>query len=348
KLLQIDKKNQYLLIFTYFRGDSRKKRLIESFRRPNTITKVLKIPGNLKEKIWTWRISWLNLFLGKTDVFYAPSFLEVNLGLKIPQVVTIYDMSTFLFPEHRGVKISEKLNLRTRLACQKAKKIIAISGSTKKDLQEILKIKENKIQMIYPGPTEFAQIASKLPNNLKAGNYLLSVGTIEPRKNLIGLFKAYALLPPNVQEKFPLVVVGAQGWQTGEIFTVFRALKLESKVKLLGFVPDAVLAKLYKEAKIFIYPSFYEGFGFPVLEALNFSTPVITSDTSSLPEVAEKAAILIDPKNPLELSSGMMRLLEHQNAREELVRFAKKQAQKFSWDKAARETLKVFEEILNK
>lgn len=345
KLLEIDQKNQYLLIFSYFRRDPQKERLIQSFRRPNTQIKVLRLPGNLKEKLWTWPISWLNWTLKKANVFYAPSFLEVNLGLKIPQVVTIYDLTTFLFPLHRGLRISQRLNLRTKLACQKAKKIIAISRSTQKDLQDILKIKPNKIKMIYPGQTPFPQPASRLPANLKSGSFLLSVGTIEPRKNLIGLFRAYALMPPAILEKYPLVLVGAKGWQTGEIFTAFKALKLSGKVKFLGFVPDMVLAKLYQEAKAFIYPSLYEGFGFPVLEALSFSTPVITSNLSSLPEVAGKAAILVDPENPNLLSSSIMRLLEHQNEREKFIQLAKEQAQKFSWEKAARETLKVFEEI---
>lgn len=350
KLLEIDSKNnalrQYLLLFSHFRQDPQKAKILRSLQRPNVEIRHWRIPGAFKEKIWGWRVPWLNWLLKGADLFYAPSFLEVNLGLKIPQVVTIYDLTTFLFPELRGKAVSERLNERTKLACKKARKIIAISHSTKNDLMAILKIPAKKIQVIYPGRTEFPEPAKNLPKNLKSHSYILSVGTIEPRKNLIGLFKAYALLPPSIQEKFPLVIVGAEGWNTGKTFEVFQSLKLQDKVKFLGFVSDAVLAKLYKEAAVFVYPSLYEGFGLPVLEALSFGLPVVTSNVSSLPEVVGKAGVLVEPKDPKSIASGLQRILEHQNEAEELRDLAQKQAVKFSWEKAAKETLKVFEEVI--
>lgn len=349
QLLKSDSKNTYLLLVSFMRSSSRKEKIIKEFRTyKNVEVKILRIPGNLKEKVWGWKLPWFQRFLKDADIFYAPSFLEVNLGLNLPQVVTIYDLTTFLFPEHLGKKMSDFFNLKTKQACSKASKIIAISKSTKNDLEKILKIKESKIAVIYPGQNILNAPAKNLPLSLKAKSYILTVGTIEPRKNLIGLFKAYAILPLRLQEKYPLVVVGSYGWNTGKIFNVLTHLKLENKVKFLGFVSDAILSKLYKEAAVFVYPSLYEGFGFPVLEALSFSTPVVTSNISSLPEVAGKAAILVDPQDPKSISSGLQKILEHKEETALLKENARVQANKFSWSAAARETLAVFDEVVKK
>lgn len=343
-LLQIDQQNQYLLIFTYFRKDSRKEKLIKEFEAPNVKTKTLRIPGTLKEKVWGWRLPYFGSFVENADVFFAPSFFEVNFGLKIPQVMTIHDLTTFIFPLHRGKEVSKRLSKRTLEAGRLAKKIIAVSESAAADAEKYLKVSKNKIKMIYSGLSYLPKPAQNLPGLLKPKSYILFVGTIEPRKNLTGLFKAYALLPPRLQNDFPLVVVGAKGWNTGETYDCWRALKLENKVKFLGFISDSILAKLYKEAAVFCYPSVYEGFGLPILEALGFGTPVVTSNISSLPEVAGRAAILVDPHEPKSICQGIQQALENQNTVEELKKEAQKQLRKFSWGKTARETLKVLEE----
>ena len=348
KLIEIDKKNDYLLLFSYWRKDRGKERLIREFQAPNVELKTFKLPGPLKEKLWGWRLSWLERVLEKVDLFYAPSFWEVNLGLQIPQVMTIYDLTTFLFPEHLGQTLSERMNQRTRLASRKVQRIITISEHTKNDLIEIIKVPEQKVKVIYPGRTDFHSVSKSLPSGLKKNAFILSVGTIEPRKNLEGLFKAYALLPPNLQEKYPLAVVGAEGWQTAKIFNTFNRLNLGGKVKFLGYVSDEVLARLYREAAVFCYPSLYEGFGFPVLEALSFGTPAVISRTSSLPEVAGRGALYVDPQDPKLISGGLERLLEHKEEAEGLRKLALIEAQKFSWEKTAHETLKVFERIERK
>jgi glycosyltransferase involved in cell wall biosynthesis len=347
KMIEIDKKNDYLLFFSYFRKNPEKEQQMKSFQASNVKIKTLRIPGNFKEKIWRWRLPWLEKFIGQADVFFAPSFLEVNFGLKIPQVMVIHDLTTFIYPEHRGKEVSERLSLRVQEAAKKAQKIIAVSQTTASDSVKYLKITKNKIKVIYPGLAAMPKPAKNLPGRLRTKQYLLFVGTVEPRKNLIGLFKAYALLPMVLQEKYPLVIVGAQGWNNGETYDVLKALKLEDKVKFLGFVADPVLAKLYKEAAVFVYPSLYEGFGLPVLEALSYGTPVVTSNVSSLPEVAGRAALLIDPQDPKSIASGLQRLLEGKAEVELLQNEAQKQVQKFAWEKCARQTLKVLQEVAN-
>jgi len=341
-LIKADKKNQYLLLFSYFRKDPAKVREIQAFQAPKVKIKTYKIPGSFKEAIWGWQAPWFDRLLEGADIFLAPSFFEVNLGAKTPQIVLVHDLTTILFPKQRGEEISQRLSKRLEKACKLATKIIAISESTKRDLIRLLKIPAEKIEVIYWAPTKVKEMG-QLPKGLKTKSYILFVGTIEPRKNLVGLFRAYGKLPPSLQQKYPLVVVGAQGWNTGETYKVLRDEKLEDKVKFLGYVDDKTLAKLYQAAAVSIYPSLYEGFGLPIVEAMSYGTPVITSDTSSMPEAAGRAGVFVDPTNPKSIARALQRVLEGEI--KVLSSDLKAQAARFSWEKAARETLRLLESI---
>ncbi|MGA2667110.1 MAG: glycosyltransferase family 1 protein [Patescibacteria group bacterium] len=345
-LLQLDRQNEYLLLGVFFRGEKAKKEIMKLYERPNVKIKYLKLPGKLKEAVWHSKAPIASKFLEDADIYLAPTFLDVIANLKIPQVVVIHDLSTFKYPEHLGEKLAPYFNKWTHEACRKATKIIAISKHTKKDIVEILKINEEKIVVIYPGVTEFPAPAAELPGKLVAKSYILSVGTVEPRKNLSGLFKAYALLPRALKEKYPLVIVGAKGWNVGPIFELVEQLNLSDKIKFLGFTTDKVLAKLYKEAAVFCYPSLYEGFGLPVTEAMHFGLPVVTSNLSSLPEAAGKAALLVNPNEPKEISSALERLLEYQDEAQKLGQQAEIWAKKFNWPDSAREVLKLFQSLV--
>lgn len=345
-LLKIDKKNRYLLICTFIRGEKSKKALMETFAQKNVEIKYLKLPGKLKETIWHSRLPIVKKILAGADVYLAPTFLDVITNLAIPQVVIIHDLSTFRFPQHLGKKLAIYFDRQTEVATRLAKKIICISESTKRDLIKILHVEPKKIQVIYPGNALLPPAAANLPAGLKSRAYILTVGTLEPRKNFSSLFKAYALLPLELQEQHPLVVVGGKGWNTGEIFELILQLKLDDKVKFLGHVDDKVLAKLYQEAEIFVYPSLYEGFGLPVLEALGFGLPVITSNTSSLPEVVGEAGVLIDPTEPKSIARALQHLLEHKNIARKLSQAAFSQAKKFSWKTTAIDVLKLLESLV--
>lgn len=332
-LLGIDAQNHYLLLFNFFRHRAEKTAAAMSFQQKNSQIKISHWPGQLQE----W---WFGLNIPKNlaaDVYLAPTFLDVDLGLKIPQVVIIHDLTNFIYPEHAGLKISEQYQKKTRLACQSSRKIIAVSESTKRDLIKILNIKPDKITVVYPGQTEFPA-GGKLPLNLKSKTFILFVGTIEPRKNLKGLLMAYRLLPMALQKKYPLVIVGAKGWN---ISKDLEDLKDIEGVKWLGPVYGANLGALYKNAYIFAYPSLYEGFGLPVIETMQFGVPVVTSNVSSLPEAAGDGALLIDPQNPKAIYRALQRVLEDKELYQTLSQKAKEQAKKFSWSKAARETLEV-------
>jgi glycosyltransferase involved in cell wall biosynthesis len=294
-LLKIDKKNNYILLYNFWNNFEAKCKQAEKYKSSNTEIFCRRYPGLIKEHLSKTRVGF-NKFLNKeADVYLAPTFLDFDMSLKIPQVVIIYDLAMFYYPEHLGEKLSQKFQKLTKITSEKANKIIAISESTKVDLIKILNINEEKIEVIYPGLNKFPKISCVLPSKIQQKSYILTVGTLEPRKNIKSLFKAYEMLEQKMQEQYPLVIVGAKGWN---IDRDLQIIKQNKNIVFLDYVTDDALAKLYKEAKVFIYPSLYEGFGFPILEAMQFGTPVIASNISSIPEVGGEAVIYIDPKKP--------------------------------------------------
>jgi len=340
-LLASDNQNAYTLLSTHFRNNQEKNQRIQEFIRPNVNIKRLKIPGSFKELAWGWHWDWYEKAFCEGDVLLAPSFFEVNLGFKIPQVVTIHDMATFLYPEQRGQEVSSRHNKRVKEVCKKAQRIIAISESTKRGLHRLLGIDAKKIQVIYPGRTGFPK-GGLLPRALKPKHYILFVGTIEPRKNLKNLLKAYSLIPIALRDKYPLVIVGGKGWNTQK---ELQEIGKTEGVNWLGYMSDADLGALYKNAYIFAYPSLYEGFGLPVIEAQQFGVPVVTSNLSSLPEACGDGGVLVDPESPKGIAKAIEHLLKDKKLYSVLSKKALANAQRFSWEKAARETLAVLKSV---
>ena len=333
-LLKVEKDHKFILIFTYWRADMEKEVKIKLFRQDNVTIRMAKIPGALKETLWRGKSGLYNGLYQGADVVLAPSFLEYKNGLKLPQVTVIHDMATFLFPDQRGTEVSNRLSNQTSIAIKGSKKVIAISKNTKKDIIEVCKVESQKLKVVYPGLTKFSQIAEHLPKGLSPKKYILFVGTIEPRKNLKNLVAAYDLLGVKLQGKYPLVVAGAIGWNTDGV-------EKDKKIKYLGRVSDEVLAKLYKEAAVFVYPSIYEGFGLPILEAMQAGIPVITSNRSSTSEAAGTAGVLINPDDPKSIRGGLQAVLEGKISRSQMVKAGREQVKKFSWEKCAEEVLEV-------
>jgi glycosyltransferase involved in cell wall biosynthesis len=306
-------------------------------------------------KLWTQFALPLNLYtrFPRPNVFlslthYAPRFSPV------PTVVSIMDLAFIHFPEL--FKQSDLYQLRnwTAYSVKNAKKVITISNSSKNDIIKTYKVPESKVAVVYPG---LKQIISLQPhvysmNELKSKyglseNYLLFVGTLQPRKNITKLIEAFAKVTQH--EKTPkdiqLVIVGKKGWLYEEILATPQRVHVEDKVKFLDFVSDDDLNILYKHAICYILPSLYEGFGLPVLEAMKHDCPVITSNISSMPEAGGDAALYVDPKDTDDIAEKIMKLIVHKDLRKELIDKGKKQLAKFSWEKTAKETLEILEEV---
>ncbi|OGP12527.1 MAG: hypothetical protein A2052_00015 [Deltaproteobacteria bacterium GWA2_54_12] len=175
--------------------------------------------------------------------------------------------------------------------------------------------------------------------------FVLFIGSLEPRKNIKGLLRAYSCLPEKMQKEFPMVIAGGRGWLNSDIPGLVSELGIKDRVHFAGFINDEDLSAVYSMASLFVYPSLYEGFGLPILEAMACGTPVVTSKTSSMPEVAGDAAALIDPSDADELAFSMRQLLESDAKRAELVIKGFERAKMFSWEKCARETLAVYRRV---
>ena len=235
---------------------------------------------------------------------------------------------------------------------KRSDKIIAVSYSTKQDLMNYFKISDNKIKVIYEAADQiFQPLSSEKVQHFKDKydlnyQYILYVGTLEPRKNIPLIIKAFYILnKEGFQHK--LVIAGKKGWKYKTIYQLIDKLNLQKEVIFIGFIPDNDLPALYNAANLFVYPSLYEGFGLPPLEAMSCGCPVITSNISSLPEVVGDAGIMIDPYSVDELYEAMHKVLINEIVRKDMIKKGLERSQMFSWTKTAEETLKIYKEALN-
>ena len=293
------------------------------------------------------------IFFQKPDVFFQPNYISFKMFKKVPTVTMVHDLSHILYPEYHPKERVEYLDKELKKSLDTSDKIIAISNATKDDLIKYNLADAKKIEVIYNGVSssfkplhqhdKSDEILKKY--DLKVKSYFLFVGTLEPRKNLQLLLKSYMLYIQKVQDPTPLILVGGGGWKS-EVFDELLQEALNSlHVKALGFVKDEELAVLYAGAKVFVYPSVYEGFGLPPLEAMASQTAVITSNVSSLPEVVEDAGMLIDPLDEEKLLEAMMLLDTHDELRNSYEQKGLIQAKKFSWDRSVDRLRKLFEDL---
>ncbi|MCK5259744.1 MAG: glycosyltransferase family 4 protein, partial [Candidatus Omnitrophica bacterium] len=236
-----------------------------------------------------------------------------------------------------------------------AARIICCSDNTARDLKGYFQIPEERIVRIYPGVDKgiFNRIAREeeataervLLDKGVEQPFILSVGTIEPRKNLINSIHAFHALRAKKDFSGKLVVIGMDGWLHEDLVDLIETLGLKGHIIFLGYLSDSELRYFYNKAEVFIFPSFYEGFGFPILEAFCCGAPVVTSNVSSCPEIAGDAALTVDPGNPKDIADAIARIVSDQDLRQALKEKGSKRAREFDFRKTAEETLKVYEEV---
>lgn len=281
--------------------------------------------------------------LQRYDLYHALAFVA-PVVLRAPMVVTVYDLSFLRFPARLSAARRLYLRALTALTCARARRVLAISQSTAHDLTEQLGVPASKIDVTLLGydraafrPLLDADVAHFRRKQDLPERFWLFIGTLEPRKNLPLLLKAYARLPRN--ERLPLILGGGAGWMAGEIFAAIERLGLEESVKHAGFIPTVDLPLWYNCAEAFLYPSVYEGFGLPVLEAMACGTPVITTDASSLPEVAGAAAQCLPPQDIERWTAALRDIQRDDEWREGARKKGLARARHFSWARAAELTL---------
>ncbi len=286
-----------------------------------------------------------NMLGKKMNVFFSPAHYSPRFS-PVPVVVTIHDLSYFYFPDEFLKKDLYQLTNWTKYSIEKAKKIISVSSTTKKDIIKFYHVPGDKIDVIYNGYERKnskvkTQKSKKIGNwKLEIGKYLLYVGTLQPRKNILTLLSVFQKFN-RIHPEYKLVVAGKKGWLYKNIFEETQKLGLDKKIKFVGYVTDEDLSKLYQNAFCFILPSFYEGFGIPILEAMSFGCPVISSFASSLPEVGGDACLYFDPQSADDLLDKLMELKENEKMRAELIQKGKKRIRQFSWKTCAEKTLEV-------
>ena len=295
----------------------------------------------------------LNYSLRRANLFFGPNFFGFFSSSHLT-VITVHDLSYLIHPDCIAKKTLRFLQKYMPKCLARADRIIAVSKNTKKDLVRLCGVPEEKISVVYPGYNSEVFRPAKIEHrilsdtfNLEPG-YILYVGTIEPRKNLVTLLEAYRLLGQRGITA-PLVLCGPMGWKSEPFLTNLKSLRSTNTVRLLGYVDEQWLPLLYSGASCFVFPSLYEGFGFPVLEAMACGCPVVSSGVSAIPEVVGGAGLLLDdPRDENLLAEAVSRILEDQDLRAELRAEGIKQASHFSWRKTARETLKIFTDLLER
>ena len=304
---------------------------------------------------WTWTGLAKRLFFGqpRPDVLFSPSHYGPKFS-PIPYVVSIMDLGFLRWPDQFTKKDFLQLKMWTEMSAQKAAGIITISNFSKNDISDTYKINPAKIKVVYPGikelrikNLELRIMIKKLKREYNINDdYLLYLGTLKPSKNIEGLIRAYNILVskyPNIQ----LVIAGKKGWLYNRVFKLVESLNLKNKVVFTGFVSDQEKEILLASAKALVLPSFWEGFGIPVLEAMSLGTPVVCSRAASLPEVGGEAVIYInDPKSVEEIYNALLKMVKLSNKdRQLLIDKGFSQAKKFSWQKAGATTLEFLQEI---
>ncbi len=287
----------------------------------------------------------------KVDILHQPCF-SAPLFYSGKIVLTIHDLISHYFPQNMPTGSRLYFSKWMPLTYNRAEKIIAISHNTKKDIMSLLKIPEEKIVVIHSAvgdefrPIENKEKIQEVKAKYKTGEkFILDVGTLEPRKNLPFLVRAYHLALQEGKINHNLVLTGKKGWYYESLFDLIKELKLEDRVILPGYVPDEDLPALYNAADLFCFPSLYEGFGFPPLEALSCGTPVIAADNSSIPEVVDNAGILLPIDDEKVWAENIIKVLNNSDLQKELSLKGLAQAKKFSWSKTAAETIAVYESI---
>lgn len=322
-------------------------------------TKLLKravgqlIPNLAYEVQQRWRGKDFRAGIGKASpaIYHEPNFLAFKSTL--PTVITVHDLSILRYPETHPKDRVAFMSKRIGKSIHRADCVITDSEYVRQEVMAEFNLPPDKVVSVLLAAGEsFAPVApEQLPlvlasYGLEPGKYILAVGTLEPRKNLTSAVRAYVQLPQAIRAEIPFVVVGMQGWRTEGLDREVAALIDRGQIRRLGFVQDEVLPALYSGARAFVYPSIYEGFGLPPLEAMACGAPVIVSNRSSLPEVIGNAGLQVDALDVDGLAQAMLSLIEDDALRAVLGQRGVERAKGFSWSRCAEQTLAVYKQVV--
>lgn len=350
-LINLDKANHYKLFYSSLRLPLPKE-IQELASKPNVTIYYFRLPPTLLQILWNQlRLFPIELFIGKCDIFHTSDWTQPPT-IKAKTIATIHDLTPFLHPQWHHPKVIQAHKNKMYWAVKKCAKFICVSQNTKTDLQKIFsKIDVSKIEVIYEAaenkyglfaklsPEEKNKKINLIKNQYGLNDFILAQGTREPRKNLSRLIEAFGKFKQKYPKtKIELAITGKYGW--GEDIKT-----QDPNVKILGFIPEKDIVTLHATALCLAYPSLYEGFGLPIIKSFKVGTPVITSNNSSLAEISQNAAILVDPTSVDDIQKAIEKVVHSQKLRSELSQKGLKISQQFSWSKTAQQTLQVYNSI---
>lgn len=350
-MLPQDSDNQYTLLTS---GRPTRERPFP--KAANVVGRSSIVPDRYLNILWyRWHVPLpATLFSGRIDIYHGPDFVLPPLGRKIRKVVTIHDLAFLEHPEYAVPSLAAYLKKVVPEAIAAADVVAAVSQEVSRTLIDRFQTPREKLVIIPNGVgTHFRRITDPILLSATRHKFglkhplILAVGTLEPRKNHVGLIKAFYQAHKKKQGPAMLAIAGSQGWLYEEAQRLVEELKLERHVRFLGRVSDLELITLYSMADVFAFPSFFEGFGVPPIEAMACGTPVITSNTSSLPEVVGDAALLVDPHDISALADAIIRLLEDEHLCEELRQKGYQRAKQYTWAISAQKMLTVYKKLYN-
>ncbi|HXG34750.1 MAG TPA: glycosyltransferase family 1 protein [Bryobacteraceae bacterium] len=290
------------------------------------------------------------------DLFHIPLNV-VSIAMPSPYVVTIHDMSSLLFDQQRTLRKNFR-RYQFRRGLLRAERVIAVSHATREDIEELFRVPSERISVVYNAPDPAFLEESPAPEQIERVleryqvdyPFLLYAGTIRPQKNIPRLIEAFAVVRGRLEDHpvyrdLRLIIIGDEISRYPAVRRAVIQTRVEAVVRFLGFVPLDTLKVFYKTAAAFVFPSLYEGFGLPPLEAMACGTPVVTSNVSSLPEVAGDAAVLVNPENVFDIAAGIREVLTNESLRAELIERGRRRARQFSWERTACQVLDIYREV---
>jgi glycosyltransferase involved in cell wall biosynthesis len=312
---------------------------------PVTITSILSSFPNLI-------LPYCEQYLGFPDILHGTDHVVYPCAKSL-KVMTIHDLSFIKYPDFVS-KVVRTYTERVERCLQWTDIVLTVSESSKKDIIDYLKVDPAKVYVTplasryYPNylSPEIILELDKQINYDFSKPYLLFVSTIEPRKNITAIISAFNYLKQKYKIEHQLILIGKKGWSYEPIFAAIENSPWKNEIHHLDYLSDELVALFYSRADVFVYPSHYEGFGLPVLEAMTLGAPVVTSNTSSIPEVAGDAAILIDPNDSMQLAEAILKVISDRQLRQELINKGKERAKIFSWERTAKETLNAYRTLL--
>jgi glycosyltransferase involved in cell wall biosynthesis len=290
------------------------------------------------------------------DLFHIPLNV-VSIAMPSPYVVTVHDMSSLLFDQQRTLRKNFR-RYQFRRGLLRAERVIAVSHATREDIEELFRVPSERISVVYNAPDPAFLQDSPTPEEVQRVleryqvdyPFLLYAGTIRPQKNIPRLIEAFAVVRGRLEDHpvyrdLRLIIIGDEISRYPAVRRAVIQTRVEAVVRFLGFVPLETLKVFYKTASAFVFPSLYEGFGLPPLEAMACGTPVVTSNVSSLPEVAGDAAVLVNPENVFDIAAGIREVLTNASLRAELIERGRRRARQFSWERTACQVLEIYREV---